>query len=170
MNRPFRRATGAGATVAAVALALSGAPAYADIGSERRPASLFTPGATFEIGLDGSLRFGGEVAAAQYSGHWGFGVAAGFVPGRLYLEVQPALVLGGRPHNVVLGLNPGFVVDVTGKEPLYGGQATLWGSYAHAGARPWASPLFPFVRVQAVLGIGLAVTGGLMLKLPIPAS
>jgi hypothetical protein len=170
MNGPFGRALGAGLTVAAVVLALAGAPAYAAIGSERRLVSLFTPGATFEVAIDGRLRFGGEVAGAQYSGRWGLGAAAGFVPGRIYLELQPALVLGDRPHNLVLGLNPGFVIDVTGREPHYGGQVTLWGNYAHPGVRPWASPLFPFVRVQAVLGIGFTITGGVMLKLPIPVS
>ncbi|MBN2576219.1 MAG: hypothetical protein JXP73_16785 [Deltaproteobacteria bacterium] len=170
MKGRFLCAMGAQVTVAGVVLALASAPAHAEIGGERRPVSLFSPGATFEVGIDGSLRFGGEVAAAQYSGRWGFGAAAGFVPGRLYLEGQPALVLGGRSHNVVLGLNPGFVIDVTGKEPRYGGQATLWGNYARAAARPWALPLFPFARVQAVLGMGFAVTGGLMLKLPVPVS
>jgi hypothetical protein len=122
------------------------------------------------VSLDGSLRFGGEVAAAQYVGGWGLGAAAGFVPGRLYLEVQPALVLGNRPRHHVVGLNPGFVVDVTGDIPRYGGQATLWANYANQGARWWALPLFPFVRAQAVLGMGFAVSGGLMLKLPIPVS
>jgi hypothetical protein len=54
--------------------------------------------------------------------------------------------------------------------PRYGGQATLWGNYAHAGARPWAFPLFPFLRAQAVVGMGFVFTGGLMLKLPLPVS
>jgi len=170
MNGPLGRAVGAGLFVTTAVLALASEPAYAEIGSERRPVSLFSPGATFEMGLDGSLRFGGEVAAAQYVGRWGFGAAAGFVPGRLYLEVQPALVLGSRPHHLVVGLNPGFVVDVTGDAPRYGGQATLWANYANQAARPWASPLFPFVRAQAVLGMGFTVSGGLMLKLPIPVS
>jgi hypothetical protein len=162
------RASCAGAGLLVGALALASAEAHAEIGSDRRPVSLFSPGATFEVGIDGSLRFGGEVAAAQYGGRWGLGGAVGFVPGRLYFEVQPARVLGDRPHNVVLGLNPGFTIDVTGTEPRYGGQLTLWGNYARAAARPWASPLFPFARVQAVLGMGFTITGGLMLKLPIP--
>jgi hypothetical protein len=66
--------------------------------------------------------------------------------------------------------HPGFVIDVTGEVPRYGGQATLWGNYAHAGARPWAFPLFPFLRAQAVVGMGFVFTGGLMLKLPLPVS
>ena len=116
------------------------------------------------------MRFGGELALAQYSGRFSFGAAAGFVSGRIYLEAQPAWVLGGQTHNVVLGLNPGFVIDVTRNVPCYGGQLTLWGNYARGGARPWALPLFPFVRVQAVAWLGFTVTGGLMLKLPLPIS
>jgi hypothetical protein len=149
---------------------LSSPPARAEVGSARRPVSLVTPGPSFEVGIDGSLRFAGEVAAVQYLGTWGLGAAVGFVPGRLYLELQPAWVLGGRRHNVVIGGNPGFVIDVTGETPRYGFQATLWANYARAGARPWASPLLPFARVQAVVGMGLVLTGGLMLKLPIPVS
>ena len=170
MNGPFGRAAGAGLCSTIAMLALASTPAYAEIGSERRPVSLFTPGATFEVGIDRSLRWGGEVAAAQYSGRWGFGAAVGFVPGRIYLEAQPALVLGDRPHHVVLGLNPGFVIDVAGQEPRYGGQATLWANYASASTRPWALPLFPFLRVQAVVGVGFTATAGVMLKLPIPVS
>ena len=150
--------------------ALAGGPARAEVGSARRPMSFITPGPSFELGFDGSMRFGGEVAVAQYSGSWAFGAAAGFVPGRLYLEAQPAVVLNGHPHNLVLGLNPGFVIDVTGDVPRYGGQATLWANYIHGGARLWASPLFPFLRVQAVMGMGLVFTGGVMLKLPVPIS
>lgn len=145
-------------------------PARAEVGSPRRPVSLVSPGPSFEVGIDGSLRFGGEVAAVQYLGAWGLGAAVGFVPGRLYLEAQPAWVLGGRRHNLVIGGNPGFVIDVTGEVPHYGLQATIWANYARAGARPWASPLLPCVRVQAVLGMGFVFTGGLMLKLPVPVS
>jgi len=151
-------------------LALADLPARAEVGSTRRPMSFITPGPSFELGLDGSMRFGGEVALAQYSGSWALGAAVGFVPGRLYFEAQPAVVLGGRIHSVALGLNPGLVIDVTGDVPRYGGQATLWANYVHGGARLWASPLLPFVRVQAVMGMGLVFTGGLMLKLPVPVS
>ena len=157
-----------GAGLAIVALA--GQPARADVGSSRRPASFITPGPSFEMGLDGSMRFGGEVALAQYSGNWALGAAVGFVPGRFYLEAQPAVVLGDRVHNLVLGLDPGFVIDVTGEVPRYGGQATLWANYAHGGAHSWVWPLLPFVRAQAVMGMGLVLTGGLMLKLPVPIS
>jgi hypothetical protein len=122
------------------------------------------------MGLDGSLRFGGEMALAQYAGGWGLGGAVGFASGRLYFEAQPALVFGESRHNVVLGVNPGLVIDVTSSTPRYGGQATLWGNYVHNGARSWASPLVPFVRVEAVIAIGLSFTGGLMLKIPIPVS
>ena len=171
MKRPFCGSMGATlATVAVCAQALSSLPARAEVGSTRRPVSLFTPGPSFELGFDGSLRFGGEVAMAQYSGRWAFGAAVGFVPGRLYFEAQPALVLGERAHNLVLGLNPGFVIDVTSNAPRYGGQATLWANYVHVGDRPWASPLLPFMRVQAVMGMGLVFTGGIMVKLPVPAS
>ena len=155
---------------ALAAFALAGRPAVADVGSAERPLGFITPGPSFEMGLDGSMRFGCEVALSQYSGGWAMGLAAGYVPGRLYLEAQPALVLGDRPHNLVLGLNPGFVIDVTAEVPRYGGQATLWANYIHQGGRLWASPLFPFVRVQAVAGMGLIFTGGIMLKLPIPVS
>jgi hypothetical protein len=166
-----RRATGAAlAALAFFALALAGPPVHADVGSTSRPVSFFTPGPSCELGLDGSLRFGGEVALAQYSGSWGFGGAVGFVPGRFYFEVQPAVVLGHHLHNLVLGLNPGFTIDVTTNLPRYGGQATLWANYVHRGARLWASPLLPFVRVQAVVGMGLVFTGGFMLKLPLPVS
>ena len=169
MRRPF----GGAVTVVLVAVfvqALAGQPVRADVGSTTRPLCYITPGPTFELGLDGSLRFGGEVAVAQYSGRWGLGVVAGFVPGRLYLEAQPALVLGEHTHALVLGLDPGLVIDVTTSVPRYGAQATLWSNYAHGGTRPWALPLFPFVRVQAVLGMGLVFTGGLILKLPVPIS
>jgi hypothetical protein len=145
-------------------------PARAELGSARRPVSVLTPGPSFEIGIDGSLRFGGEIAAMQYVGAWGLGAAVGFVPGRIYLEAQPAWVLGGRKHNIVMGGNPAFVIDVTGETPRYGFQATLWANYVRAGARPWASPVLPFVRVQAVVGMGFVFTGGLMLKLPIRVS
>jgi hypothetical protein len=93
------------------------------------------------LGFDGSLRFGGEVAMAQYSGRWALRAAVGFVPGRLYFEAQPALVLGDHQHNLVLGLNPGFVIDVTANVPRYGGQATLWANYVHVGARLATAPL-----------------------------
>lgn len=160
-----------GAALAVLAVvALVGLPVHADVGSTRRHVSLITPGPSFEVGFDGSLRFGGEVALARYSGSWALGAALGFVPGRLYLEAQPAVVLGDRPHNLVLGLNPGFVIDVTSDVPRYGGQATLWANYAHAGTRLWASPLFPFMRVQVVVGMGFVFTGGLMLKVPLPVS
>jgi hypothetical protein len=167
MRRPF-----AGATSAALGalFVLTAPPVAADVGSTRRPISFITPGPSFEMSLDGSMRFGGEVVLAQYAGSWALGAAAGYVPGRLYLEAQPALVLGDHQHNLVLGLNPGFVVDVTGDVPRYGGQATLWANYIHSGTRLWASPLFPFVRVQAVLGMGLVFTGGIMLKLSVPVS
>ena len=51
--------------------------------------SFITPGPSSELGWGGSLRFGGEVALAPYSGSWAFGAAVGFVPGRCYLEAQP---------------------------------------------------------------------------------
>jgi len=153
-----------------VALTLVAGPAAAEVGSARRPASFLTPGPSLELGLDGSLRFGGEVALAQYSGGWGLGAAAGFAGGRLYLDLQPAVVLGGRRHAAVVGFEPGLVVDVTGSSPRYGGQLTLWGNYVHQGARLLASPIFPFVRAQAVLGMGVVFTGGLMLKLAVPVS
>jgi hypothetical protein len=155
------------ATLAVVALA--GGPVRAEVASARRPVSLITPGPSLEMGLDGSLRFGGEIALAQYTGSSGLGGALGFVSGRLYLEVQPALVLGDR-HNLVLGLNPGLVIDVTGDLPRYGGQVTLWTNYVRSGASRWALPLFPFVRVQLVVGMGAVLTGGIMLKLPLPIS
>ena len=151
-------------------VALAGRPALADVGSARRPLSFITPGPSIELGLDGALRFGGEVALAQYSGSWGLGGAVGFVGGRLYFEAQPAAVLGKRPQSLVVGLDPGFVIDVTGETPHYGGQLTVWANYVHVGARLLASPIFPFVRAQAVLGMGLVFTGGLMLKLPVPVS
>jgi len=171
MNSLFGSAMRTGlAALAAFALVLADSPAIADVGSAERPLGFLTPGPTFEMGFDGSMRFGGEVALAQYSGSWALGAAAGYVPGRLYLEAQPALLLGDRAHNLVVGLNPGFVIDVTADVPRYGGQATLWSNYVHKGARLWASPLFPFMRVQAVMGMGLVFTGGIMLKLPVPVS
>jgi len=165
MSRPFCF------TVLAVlaSIAFASAPARAEVASSRRPVSFITPGPSLEMGLDGSLRFGGEVALSQYGGPWAFGAAFGFVSGRLYAEAQPALVLGER-HHMVLGFNPGVVIDVTASSPRYGGQATLWGNYAHGGSRLWALPVFPFVRVQAVLGMGVNFTGGIMLKLPVPVS
>jgi hypothetical protein len=169
MNKTFGGATRTGlAALAAFLLAVP--PAAADVGAAGRPLGFITPGPTFEMGFDGSMRFGGEVALAQYSGSWALGAAVGYVPGRLYFEAQPALVLGDRTHNLVLGLNPGFVIDVTADVPRYGGQATLWANYIHKGARLWASPLFPFMRVQSVMGMGLVFTGGIMLKLPVPVS
>ena len=168
-NRSCRRA-GRAALLALVLVALGDLPARADVGSERRPKSLLSLGPSFEIAIDGSMRFGGELALAQYSGRSGFGAAAGFVSGRIYLELQPAWVLGGKTHNVVLGLNPGGVIDVTRNVPCYGGQVTLWANYARGAPRLWALPVFPFVRVQAVAWLGFTVTGGLMLKLPLPIS
>ncbi len=171
--RSMRKSLGTAVGIELAALAaftLVGLPAQAEVGSPRRPVGFITPGPSFELGLDGSMRFGGEVAMAQYSGTWGLGAAAGFVPGRLYFEAQPAVVLGGSVHNVLLGLDPGFVIDVTGDVPRYGGQATLWANYVHGGTHLWASPLFPFARVQAVMGMGLVFTGGIMLKLPVPVS
>lgn len=153
-------------------LALAAGPAQAEVGTARRPLALLTPGPSFEMGFDGSLRFGCELALAQYMGGWGFGAAVGFVPGRFYAELQPAAVLGSEPHNLVLGVNPGFVVDLAGDVARYGGQLTLWANYVHAEGRtrPWALPLFPFMRAQAVAGMGFTFTGGLMLKLPVPVS
>ena len=170
--RPARLPYLQAASVALALLALAAGPALAEVGSTRRPVALLTPGPSLEMSLDGSLRFGGEVALAQYMGGWGFGAAVGLVPGRFYVELQPAVVLGSEPHNLVLGLNPGFVVDVTGAVAHYGGQLTLWANYVHAEgrARPWALPLFPFFRAQAIAGIGFTFTGGLMLKLPLPVS
>ena len=156
--------------VAIVLLTLTAAgPARADIATDRRPSSFITPGPSLEMGLDGALRFGGEVALSQYAGSWAAGATFGFVSGRIYGEAQPALVLGDT-HNLVLGLNPGFVIDVTASSPRYGGQATLWANYANRGTRLWALPVFPFVRVQAVFGMGVVFTGGIMLKIPVPVS
>jgi hypothetical protein len=167
------RKSSAGATGAALValglVALAWGPARADVGSPRRTLSLLTVGPTLEMGLDASLRFGGEIALAQYSGGWALGGALGFVSGRLYLEAQPALVLGDR-RNLVLGLNPGVVIDVTGELPRYGGQATVWANYVHASASRWTSPIFPFVRAQVVIGMGVVFSGGIMLKLPVPIS
>jgi hypothetical protein len=178
-NRPCGRAFRA-AVAALVLVAIGNLPAQADVGSDRRPKSLIAIGPSFELDTDASMRFGGEVTLTQYSGRSGFGIAAGFVPGRIYLELQPVWVLGGQPqrargqpqpsNHFVLGLNPGAVVDVTKNLPCYGGQVTLWGTYARGGPSPWAFPLFPFVRVQAVAWLGFVVTGGVMLKLPIPIS
>ena len=159
-----------GALVLSVAFALRAPSAYAEVGRAHRPISFITLGPSCAMGLDGALRFGGEVALAQYAGGWGLGGVVGFVPGRIYFEVQPAMIFGERLHNIVLGLNPGFVIDVTSTTPRYGGQATLWGNYVHSGARSWASPLVPFVRVEAVMAAGMVFTGGLMLKIPIPIS
>jgi len=155
-------------------------PARADVGSERRPKSLLAIGPSFELDTHAAMRFGGEITLAQYSGRSGFGVAAGFVQGRIYLELQPVWLLGGhtqptrgqpQPSNhLVLGVNPGAVVDVTRNVPCYGGQLTLWGTYARGGARPWAFPLVPFFRMQAVAYLGFVFTGGVMLKLPIPVT
>ena len=164
----YRRTLSSALATVVLAAGVS-APAHAEIGTARRPASFITPGPSLEMGLDGSLRFGGEVALTQYAGTWAAGAAFGFVSGRLYAEIQPALVLGGE-NNLVLGLNPGFVIDVMASSPRYGGQATLWGNYAHGGTRLWALPVFPFVRVQAVQGMGVVFTGGIMLKLPVPVS
>jgi hypothetical protein len=171
-SRCFGRPSARAAWSARAAFAIVGLvawPALAEVGSAARPINFLTPGPSFEMGLDGSMRFGGELALAQYSGGWAAGAALGFVSNRLYIEAQPALALGTR-HSVVVGLNPGVVIDVTGNLPHYGGQATVWSNYVHAGDRRWASPVFPFVRVQAVLGMGLVFTGGLMLKLPLPIS
>lgn len=159
----------AASTVLVLLFSMAGLPARADIATAERPSSYLTPGPSLEMGLDGSLRFGGEVALSQYAGGWSTGAAFGFVSGRIYGEAQPALVLGDR-HNLVLGLNPGFVIDVTAASPRYGGQATFWANYANRGAKLWALPLFPFVRVQAVLGMGVVFTGGIMLKIPVPVS
>lgn len=156
-------------TLASLTVTVVSPRAHAEVGSARRPLSFITPGPSLEMGLDGSLRFGGEVALTQYAASWAGGAAFGFVSGRLYVEAQPALVLGNR-HNLLVGLNPGLAIDVTSTSPRYGGQATLWTNYAHAGGRLWALPIFPFVRVQAVLGMGLAFTGGIMLKVPVPIS
>ena len=166
----MRSRFGGAALLAGLVSALAAWPVRAEVGSTRRPQSFITPGPSFEMDLGGSMRFGGEIAVAQYSGAWGMGVAVGFVPGRLYFEAQPVWVIGARASSLALGLNPGFVIDVTGTVPRYGGQATLWANYAHTGARRWACPLIPFVRAQAVVGMGVAFTGGLMLKLPIPIS
>jgi hypothetical protein len=152
-------------------LGLAPLPGRAEVGSDRRPLSYITPGPSLEMSLDGSPRFGGEVALAQYSGKSAVGAAVGFVAGRIYFEAQPALVLGDRPHNLVLGFNPGFVIDVTADSPRYGFQATVWANYINNGrSRVWASPLLPFARLQAVAGMGVVFSGGLMLKLPIPVS
>ena len=158
------------ALLALIAIPLTGRLAVAEVGSERRPKSFFTPGPSIDFGLDGSLRFGGELAVAQYTGSWGMGAAFGFVSSRLYLEAQTALVLGGPSNNFLVGLNPGLVIDVSADVPRYGGQLALWGSYARNTGRLWASPIVPFVRMQAVAGMGLVLTGGLMLKLPILVS
>jgi len=166
----LHRGFGGAALLAGLVSALAPLPVRAEVGSARRPLSFITPGPSFEMNLGGSMRFGAEVAVAQYSGAWGMGVAVGFVPGRLYLEAQPVWVIGDRASSLALGLNPGFVIDVTGTAPRYGGQATLWVNYVHTGVARWASPLIPFVRAQGVVGMGFAFTGGVMLKLPIPIS
>jgi hypothetical protein len=145
--------------------------AHAQVASERKPKGLIAFGPSLEIGIGGDLRFGGDVTLAQYSGDSAFGVAAGFVGKRIYLELQPTMVLGGPKHNLVLGFNPGFVVDISQRiNPLYGGQATVWADYARGGAKPWAFPLFPFIRVQGVVALGFTLTAGVMLKLPIPVT
>jgi len=155
---------------AVIALATGvSSPANAELGSERHPVSFITPGSTLEMGLDGSLRFGGEVALTQYTGSWAGGAAFGFVSGRLYIEAQPAIVFGDHDH-LVLGFNPGLAIDVTSTSPRYGGQVTLWASYVHDGFRRWAFPIVPFVRAQALPGVGFCFTGGIMLKVPVPVS
>jgi hypothetical protein len=184
-NRTFGRAIRTAFAVAVLVM-VHDLPAHADVGSTRRPRGYLTLGPTFEIDTDASLRFGGEVALVSYSGRSGYGIAAGFVPGRIYLEFQPVWVLGGKAqqlrgqpqvqNHLVLGLNPGAVVDVTKNVPCYGVQLTLWGNYvrgmdARGSGRPtFAWPVFPFFRVQAVEWQGFVFTGGLTLKLPISLS
>ncbi|MCG5053660.1 MAG: hypothetical protein KA712_11920 [Myxococcales bacterium] len=171
-HTPARRVF-VGAVCGALAAGAGIGRGAADVGSERRPVAVYTPGPTLELGLDGAWRFGAEVALAQYVGGWGYGAAFGAsTNGRMYGELQPALVLGGKTHNLVLGLNPGLVIDVNGQEPRYGAQGTFWLNYALARRRklPLGSPLVPFVRAQAVSGAGFTVTFGIALKLPIPAS
>lgn len=146
--------------------------ARADVGSARRPVALYAVGPTVEMGLDLSLRFGGELSLSQYVGSFGYGAAFGAnTAGRMFAELQGAWVLGTE-HNLVLGLNPGLVIDVNQETPRYGAQGTFWFNYARSRRRqdPLASPLIPFVRVQEIPSLGFTFTFGVTLKLPLRAS
>lgn len=160
----------AAAALCVVWMYVRAAPASAEVASARRPLALFTPGPTVEYGLDGRWRFGGELTLAQYVGRYGYGASfGGITSGRIYLDAQPALVFG-KQHNLVLGLNPGLVVDVTDRKPRWGGQATFWFNYVYPRRyrNPLASPIVPFVRAQAVDTFGFTFTFGLMVKFPLP--
>ena len=146
--------------------------APADVGSARRPVAFYALGPTVELGLDLGWRFGGDVSLSQYVGRYGYGAAFGAsTAGRMYAEFQGAWVLGGA-HSLVLGLNPGLVIDVNGTTPRYGAQGTFWMNYAQSRRKqdPLASPLVPFVRAQEIPGVGFSLTFGLTLKLPLRAS
>jgi len=146
--------------------------ARADVGSERRPVAFYSLGPTVEWGIDGAWRFGADVSLSQYVGSWGYGAAFGATTEkRMYGELQGAWVLGGE-RNLVLGFNPGFVIDVTQITPRYGAQGTFWFNYALSRRRkdPLASPLVPFARVQEIPSMGFSVTFGITLKLPLRAS
>jgi hypothetical protein len=148
------------------------AQAQADVGSERRPVAFYSLGPTVEWGLDGAWRFGADVSLSQYVGKFGYGGAFGATTEkRMYGELQGAWVLGGQ-HNLVLGLNPGFVIDVTQVTPRYGAQGTVWLNYALSRHRKdsLASPVVPFARVQEIPSMGFSVTFGITLKLPLRAS
>jgi hypothetical protein len=148
------------------------ARAFADVGSERRPVAIYSLGPTVEWGLDGAWRFGADVSLSQYVGKWGYGGAFGATTEkRMYGELQGAWVLGGQ-HNLVVGLNPGFVIDVTQVTPRYGAQGTVWLNYALSRHRKdsMASPVVPFARVQEIPSMGFSVTFGITLKLPLRAS
>jgi len=122
--------------------------------------------------LDGALRVGGELSLTEYWGSGGAGAAFGYSAQRFYFEAQPVLAWNHRKHTVLIGLNPGFVIDVAASSPRYGGQLTLWANYAHASSWNdlWAFPLAPFARVQFVPGAPLGLVGGVMLKLPLHAA
>ncbi|MDX2023298.1 MAG: hypothetical protein SF187_23895 [Deltaproteobacteria bacterium] len=176
-RRAKRTKRGAAVRACVGLLALLGAvattsPAGAEVGSARRPVALYALGPTAELGLDLSLRFGGELSLSQYVGNVGYGAAFGAnSAGRMFAELQGAWVLGTR-HNLVLGLNPGVVIDVTQTTPRYGVQGTFWFNYAQSRRRqdPLASPLVPFVRAQEIPGLGFTFTFGVTLKLPLRAS
>jgi hypothetical protein len=130
-----------------------------------------SPGALLGLRSGRAFDAAGELSLIASKGRFSIGAVFGSAIHTHSFELQPTASIGGDVHGVILGLNPGVVLDRTADSPRIGFQATLW-------AWPWIGcghacvlPIpIPFVRLRSFAGGENVWIAGLALKIPWPIS
>jgi hypothetical protein len=130
-----------------------------------------SPGALLGTRSGGAFDASGELSVIAVKGRFSLGAVLGSAIHTHSFELQPATWIGGDVNGVILGLNPGVVLDRTADPAHVGFQTTLW-------AWPWIGcghacvlPIpIPFLRLRSFAGGMNVWIAGLALKLPWPIS